>query len=109
MMRSAARAAAVAAVVLMTSGTALAADGPLGSTSGASITIRVSVAPRAWQPSRGTLCVAAPPAGFTLRSDHGSPPLHWTEATGDCTANATQLRLIDALQDGAALLLVIPE
>jgi len=108
MMRSAAR-AVVAAVVLMTGETALAADGPIGASSGASITIRVSVAPRAWQPRRGTLCVAAPPAGFTLRSDHGSPPLRWAQATGDCTANATQLRLINAPQGGSAMLLVVPE
>jgi len=107
MMRSAVR-AAVAAVVLMTGETALAADGQFGPTSSASIAIRVSVAPRAWQASGDTLCVAAP-GGFTIRTEPSSP-LRWLpDEQAGCTAHATQLRLIDAPQDGSAMLLVVPE
>ncbi|MCW3797712.1 hypothetical protein OMW55_07835 [Sphingomonas sp. BN140010] len=109
MMRSAAR-AAMAAMVLMTNGTALAADGRLGPTSSTSLSIRVSVAPRAWQANSDTLCVAGPPAGFSLRPDQGSAPLRWrVDERGACAARATQLRLDDASTGVSTILLVVPE
>ena len=108
-MRNVAR-AAIAAAMLFTAGAATAADGRFGPTSSGSITIRVSVAPRAWQASGDTLCVAGPPAGYSLRLADESSPLRWTrDEGGSCAFRATQLKLVSPEAAGAAMLLVVPE
>ena len=108
-MRNAAQ-AALAAAMLLTAGTATAADGQFGPTSSASITIRVSVAPRAWQASGDRLCVAGPPAGYSLRLADGSAPLGWIQDGGSsCAFHATQLKLVSSEATGRATLLVVPE
>ncbi len=109
MMRSAARAAGFAAL-LFEGSMAAAADGQMGASSSASITIRASVAPRAWSAANHTLCVAGPPTGYSLRLDEGSPALSWAEEPGgNCAFHATQLKLVDAAGSGSAMLLVVPE
>lgn len=89
----------------------LAADGSIGPTSTASITISVSVAPRAWQASADRLCVAAPASGYSLRLAGSDQPLTAasTGPNGSCALHGQSAALPADLQAGGQTLLVVAE
>lgn len=109
-MRAPLTAACVLTLVSVPAEAAAAADGRMGQSSTGSIAIRVSVAPRAWQAASGTLCVAAPPAGYSLRLASGSASLEWADAPASaaCSGRATPVELHPA-GEGQATLLIAAE
>jgi hypothetical protein len=89
---------------------AWAADGRLGAVSGATVTIRVSVAPRAWQAGDGALCVRGPVSGYSLRIEGDSNPQPFaTAATGACPMRAEELMLLNGAVAGRGTLLIVPQ
>lgn len=90
---------------------ALAADGAMGPTSTASVTISVSVAPRAWQSGADRLCVAAPASGYSLRLAGSDQPLAQTSTgtSGACALNGQAAALPVGLPASGQTLLVVAE
>ncbi|URD60181.1 hypothetical protein M8312_10320 [Sphingomonas sp. KRR8] len=88
---------------------ASAADGAIGPTSTASVMISVSVAPRAWTSSSGTLCIAAPAAGYSLRLAGSTEPLAGGSSAGTCSAGGQAAAVPATLQASGETLLIVAE
>jgi len=92
------------------SSAALAGDGRLGPMSSGTVVIRVSVAPRAWQASANTLCVAGPASGYSVRMESASTPAIMNNGkSGACPRQAEELKLLDQAAVGRSTLLIIPQ
>ncbi len=98
----------VGAALAATPGAA-ATDGRMGALSSGTVTIRVSVAPRAWRPGEGTLCVAAPTSGYSLRLADSGRPVAATIAPGLCVARAQGVILPPAVRKSGDTLLIVAE
>ena len=85
-----------------------ASDGALGPQSSGSVTIRVSVAPRVWRAASDTLCVAAAPGSFSLRTET-SGAMSLIPASMPCSSRAQAVTLAPEVVNGTTTLLVVPE
>ena len=85
---------------------AVAADGRLGPVSSASVTIRVSVAPRAWQAGGGGLCVKGPVGGYRITAESGAPPVALAKGSSPCPMQADRWLPSDTVAEGGTLLIV---